>query len=135
MRNNWFNLENFMSCRHIDLQLGENSNRTAETYNSFFTKWMDSEDALLQQVSLSCFVEPEKLLITRALGRQGAVRRIRRKWIELKRNDGSEFFIYKSHNDIHIHTKESYLEKLREEERREILRRDAIMANLRALDP
>uniref|UniRef100_A0A1I7UTL0 F-box domain-containing protein n=1 Tax=Caenorhabditis tropicalis TaxID=1561998 RepID=A0A1I7UTL0_9PELO len=50
--NNWFDLEKFMSCHHIVLQLNENPTRTVETYTSFFTNWMDSEDAPLQKLTL-----------------------------------------------------------------------------------
>uniref|UniRef100_A0A1I7UTN4 F-box domain-containing protein n=1 Tax=Caenorhabditis tropicalis TaxID=1561998 RepID=A0A1I7UTN4_9PELO len=125
--NNWFNLENFMSCSRICLFLGKNSNRTAETYNSFFQNWINS-DVPLQELTLGSFEEPEKQLIMDALNNQGTMKKTDEEWFELERETGSEFFIHIpvfdfdlpfTPNQITIYTKQAYLEQLREEEEEE----------------
>uniref|UniRef100_A0A1I7UTK0 F-box domain-containing protein n=1 Tax=Caenorhabditis tropicalis TaxID=1561998 RepID=A0A1I7UTK0_9PELO len=63
---NWSNLESFMNCRYATVQFGENSTRTAQFYNSFFTKWMDS-GARLQRLTLKCMKQSENQLIMNAL--------------------------------------------------------------------
>uniref|UniRef100_A0A1I7UTJ0 F-box domain-containing protein n=1 Tax=Caenorhabditis tropicalis TaxID=1561998 RepID=A0A1I7UTJ0_9PELO len=107
---NWLNLEKFLNCCRITVELGGNSNRTAQIYNSFFTKWMDS-DAPLQKLQLSNFEESEGRLIMDALSNQGTKRTINEHWFEIKRKNGSEFFIYEYHRDIKIFTKQAYLER------------------------
>uniref|UniRef100_A0A1I7UTN2 F-box domain-containing protein n=1 Tax=Caenorhabditis tropicalis TaxID=1561998 RepID=A0A1I7UTN2_9PELO len=110
---NWLNLEEFMSCRCISLELGENSNRTAKTYNSFFTKWMDS-GAPLQEVKLVFFGEPDYRMIMSAFRNHGTERRINNDWFEINRKDG--FFMGTFGNYIIVCTKQAYLEKFRENE-------------------
>uniref|UniRef100_A0A1I7UTM3 FBA_2 domain-containing protein n=1 Tax=Caenorhabditis tropicalis TaxID=1561998 RepID=A0A1I7UTM3_9PELO len=63
---NWFNLEEFMSCRWIFLELSDNSNRTAETYNLFFNKWMNL-DVRLQALTLYISKESDRRSIMDAL--------------------------------------------------------------------
>uniref|UniRef100_A0A1I7UTS0 F-box domain-containing protein n=1 Tax=Caenorhabditis tropicalis TaxID=1561998 RepID=A0A1I7UTS0_9PELO len=66
---NWFDLENFMSCRDVIIKLRIMSKRTAQTYNSFFSKWMDS-DGPLQKLTLFCITKPEYRMIMDALNNQ-----------------------------------------------------------------
>uniref|UniRef100_A0A1I7UTP7 F-box domain-containing protein n=1 Tax=Caenorhabditis tropicalis TaxID=1561998 RepID=A0A1I7UTP7_9PELO len=112
---NWFNLENFLSCRRIDVKFMEPSNRTAETYKSFFTKWMDSEDAQLQRLYLSSIEDTEKQLIMDAIKNQGTTREISDKRTEVTRENGSQLYVYKGTHFIEIITKQMYLENYDEE--------------------
>uniref|UniRef100_A0A1I7UTN6 F-box domain-containing protein n=1 Tax=Caenorhabditis tropicalis TaxID=1561998 RepID=A0A1I7UTN6_9PELO len=111
--NNLFNLEKFMSCRCVQVEVGKNSNRTTQTYSSFFTKWMDS-DVALQELSLGIMQKSEEPLIMDALSNQFRNHeKIKENWFELKRRNESEFII---HNNCHIlitiYTKQAYLEKV-----------------------
>uniref|UniRef100_A0A1I7UTA5 F-box domain-containing protein n=1 Tax=Caenorhabditis tropicalis TaxID=1561998 RepID=A0A1I7UTA5_9PELO len=108
---NWLNLESFMSCRCIILQADPYSPRARQSYTSFFTKWMDS-DVRLEQIRLVRIGESENQLITDALNNEGTLRKIDKCWTELKRSNGSEFFIHRLH-DIAIYSKQGYLEQLR----------------------
>uniref|UniRef100_A0A1I7UTI9 F-box domain-containing protein n=1 Tax=Caenorhabditis tropicalis TaxID=1561998 RepID=A0A1I7UTI9_9PELO len=110
LRNNWFNLEKFMNCRRISIQLGDNSNRTARIYNSFFSKWMDS-DAPLQYLMFYSIEGPEYRTIMKALDNQGTKRELEQGWMVLKRRNGSEFFIKKYSRSVYIYTKQAYLER------------------------
>uniref|UniRef100_A0A1I7UTJ9 F-box domain-containing protein n=1 Tax=Caenorhabditis tropicalis TaxID=1561998 RepID=A0A1I7UTJ9_9PELO len=105
---NWSNLESFMNCRYATVQLGKNSTRTAQFYNSFFTKWMDS-GARLQRLTLRCMKE-------------GIQHEIGDKWIEISRKNGIQFFVESATNYISIYTKQGYMEHLKEIEQRELAR-------------
>uniref|UniRef100_A0A1I7UTL1 F-box domain-containing protein n=1 Tax=Caenorhabditis tropicalis TaxID=1561998 RepID=A0A1I7UTL1_9PELO len=109
---NWFNLESCMSSLQIVVELGKTSNRTAETYNSFFSKWMDS-DVRLQSLTFYSIEEDQYQTIMDTLGKQGTTRTIDKDWIELTRRNGSEFFIHPLHGFISIHTKQAYSEIMR----------------------
>uniref|UniRef100_A0A1I7UTR5 F-box domain-containing protein n=1 Tax=Caenorhabditis tropicalis TaxID=1561998 RepID=A0A1I7UTR5_9PELO len=89
--------------------------RTAETYNSFFSKWMGS-NVRLQKLEMLCIEEPEYLMIMEELSKQGTLHQIARFWVKVERRDGSEYFIRKSNNYVQFHTKKSYLEQLKEDE-------------------
>uniref|UniRef100_A0A1I7UTS2 F-box domain-containing protein n=1 Tax=Caenorhabditis tropicalis TaxID=1561998 RepID=A0A1I7UTS2_9PELO len=112
---NWFNLAEFMSCRHITVQLLHMRPRTEQYWSSFFTKWMDS-DARLQKLTFYFIEEPEFRKIMNVLGNQGTKRTIDEKWFEIKRRDGSEYFIEAFTTSIDIYTKHAYLEKLKRKE-------------------
>uniref|UniRef100_A0A1I7UTP8 F-box domain-containing protein n=1 Tax=Caenorhabditis tropicalis TaxID=1561998 RepID=A0A1I7UTP8_9PELO len=111
-RTNWFDLGSFMNCRRITMKLSIESNRTVQCWSSIFTKWMDS-DVGLQRLTLTHIEESGKQLIMEALSHQGTSRFIEEYMTEMKRRDGSEFFIYAFDNFIVIHTKQAYLERLR----------------------
>uniref|UniRef100_A0A1I7UTL5 F-box domain-containing protein n=1 Tax=Caenorhabditis tropicalis TaxID=1561998 RepID=A0A1I7UTL5_9PELO len=114
LSNNWFNLEKFMTCRYIAVELDEDSKRNGQDFNLFFTKWMNS-DVPLQNVKFSTTKEPEYQMIMNALDNQGTKRELEEGWIELKRGDGSEFFIEETPDAIEIFTKQAYLKRYKEE--------------------
>uniref|UniRef100_A0A1I7UTL3 F-box domain-containing protein n=1 Tax=Caenorhabditis tropicalis TaxID=1561998 RepID=A0A1I7UTL3_9PELO len=109
----WFNFESFMISLRIDVGLEYIANRTAQSYNSFFTKWMDS-DTRLQEVTLSNIKHSEYKKIMDALNNQGTQRTLENDWIEVKRRNGSEFFFRRTSMSIDIYTKKAYLEVLKE---------------------
>uniref|UniRef100_A0A1I7UTN9 F-box domain-containing protein n=1 Tax=Caenorhabditis tropicalis TaxID=1561998 RepID=A0A1I7UTN9_9PELO len=59
---------------------------------------------------------------------KGTVRRIDNNWIELKRRDGSEFFINPFGPSIRFYNKKAYLKKVREDEEYALARQ---LGNLR----
>uniref|UniRef100_A0A1I7UEI3 F-box domain-containing protein n=1 Tax=Caenorhabditis tropicalis TaxID=1561998 RepID=A0A1I7UEI3_9PELO len=107
----WFNTER-QRCSHLIINL---CSRTAICYNSFFTNWIGS-DTRLEHVSLIASKESENKFIMDALNNQGTLLPIADKWIEMKRIDGSEFFIHTIFDYIQIYTKQAYLEKVRKNE-------------------
>uniref|UniRef100_A0A1I7UTJ2 F-box domain-containing protein n=1 Tax=Caenorhabditis tropicalis TaxID=1561998 RepID=A0A1I7UTJ2_9PELO len=112
---NWLNLEDFMSCHRVVVELGKNSNRTAETYNSFFASWMNS-DARLQELTFHSIEKQEYRTIMSAVSNQGTLQRLGKEWIEVKRRNGLEFFIYTFRVYMIIYTKQAYLEEMRKQE-------------------
>uniref|UniRef100_A0A1I7UTR4 F-box domain-containing protein n=1 Tax=Caenorhabditis tropicalis TaxID=1561998 RepID=A0A1I7UTR4_9PELO len=104
---NWFNLESFLSCRNVIIELIAKSNRTRQTYESFFNKWMDS-DVRLERLTFSSTQPSENHMIMQALHNQGNLWIIDDEWIEMNRSNGSDFFINHSLDYIHIYTKERY---------------------------
>uniref|UniRef100_A0A1I7UTI8 FBA_2 domain-containing protein n=1 Tax=Caenorhabditis tropicalis TaxID=1561998 RepID=A0A1I7UTI8_9PELO len=131
-RTNWLKLDSCMSCRNASVELGENSNRTTEIYNSFFTKWMDS-DAQLQSLMLSSIEKHEYQMIMNALSNQGTKRAINEYWFEIKRKDESEFFIFTFNRYIRIYTKQAYLENLGVDEENALTRN--VATNLQVQEP
>uniref|UniRef100_A0A1I7UTK1 F-box domain-containing protein n=1 Tax=Caenorhabditis tropicalis TaxID=1561998 RepID=A0A1I7UTK1_9PELO len=99
---NWSNLESFLNCRYVSIQFWENSTRTLQFYNSFFTKWMDS-DARLQKL-------------------KGILQKLEYNWIEMIRSDETQFFIENTRSSITIYTKQAYLERLKKIEQRALAR-------------
>uniref|UniRef100_A0A1I7UTK9 F-box domain-containing protein n=1 Tax=Caenorhabditis tropicalis TaxID=1561998 RepID=A0A1I7UTK9_9PELO len=122
---NWFNLENFMSSPRVIVEIGKSSKRTAETYDSFFTKWMDS-DVPLQKLTFYFIEENDYQTIIDALDKQGTVRRVEADWFEVTRRNGSEFFYHTFAGFIKICTKQAYLEKVRKDGERAAARQIAI---------
>uniref|UniRef100_A0A1I7UTN8 F-box domain-containing protein n=2 Tax=Caenorhabditis tropicalis TaxID=1561998 RepID=A0A1I7UTN8_9PELO len=113
---NLFNVEKFMSCRNIYLKRKENSIWPTQTYNSFIQKWMDLS-VPLQELSFGTMQESEEYLIMDVLRNLGVMKKIKSEWFELKRRDGSKFFINNNcHILITIYTKQAYLEKVKDDE-------------------
>uniref|UniRef100_A0A1I7UTP4 FBA_2 domain-containing protein n=1 Tax=Caenorhabditis tropicalis TaxID=1561998 RepID=A0A1I7UTP4_9PELO len=129
---NWLNLESFMSCRDLYVQFGEVSNQTEQSFNSFFTKWMNSK-VPLQTLSLNGMKPSELRFIINILNNiqlvfenlfltpilfvfRVTMWRLNRNWYGMKQRDELEFFIKLSSDSIEIHTKQSYLEYLKKEE-------------------
>uniref|UniRef100_A0A1I7UTA2 F-box domain-containing protein n=1 Tax=Caenorhabditis tropicalis TaxID=1561998 RepID=A0A1I7UTA2_9PELO len=113
----WFDLESFINCRSVSVQLSEHSQWTSQYWNSFFTNWMDS-DAPLQRLMLHSMIESENRSILDEMRKQGSHNKTD-VLMEMKRGNGSEFFIYHRPHFIDIYTKQAYLENLEEIEQRE----------------
>uniref|UniRef100_A0A1I7UTQ8 F-box domain-containing protein n=1 Tax=Caenorhabditis tropicalis TaxID=1561998 RepID=A0A1I7UTQ8_9PELO len=116
-RTNWLNLESFMNCRRISLQLGKNTNRTPQSWNTFFRNWLES-DTRLEDFSCIYVEDTDFPLIVDGLSNEGTKERFggAEEWIDVKRRDGSEFVIGRSLNAIHIWTKQAHLKHLLKQE-------------------
>uniref|UniRef100_A0A1I7UTA3 F-box domain-containing protein n=1 Tax=Caenorhabditis tropicalis TaxID=1561998 RepID=A0A1I7UTA3_9PELO len=120
--NPWFELESFLYCGYVDVQLSDHSERTAWDWSSFFTNWMDY-DTPLQRFELHDMKKSETQLVLDELRKQGISRIISDSLFEIKKENGSEFFIRYNSYYVGIYTKQAYLEYLEEIERRKRLRR------------
>uniref|UniRef100_A0A1I7UTA4 F-box domain-containing protein n=1 Tax=Caenorhabditis tropicalis TaxID=1561998 RepID=A0A1I7UTA4_9PELO len=87
-KSNWLNLESFVNCRCITIQLDVHSYQTAQTYQSF------SKNGWIRRFDY----------------KRGTEREIKKYWTEFKMRNESEFFIYACNNCIGVHTKQAYLE-------------------------
>uniref|UniRef100_A0A1I7UTQ7 FBA_2 domain-containing protein n=1 Tax=Caenorhabditis tropicalis TaxID=1561998 RepID=A0A1I7UTQ7_9PELO len=116
-RTNWLNLESFMNCRRISLQLGKNTNRTPQSWNTFFRNWLES-DSRLEDFLCITVKESDFPLIVDGLTNEGIKERWQGtlEWVDVKRRDGSEFVIGRNLNDIHFMTKQAHLEYLLKQE-------------------
>uniref|UniRef100_A0A1I7UVA8 F-box domain-containing protein n=1 Tax=Caenorhabditis tropicalis TaxID=1561998 RepID=A0A1I7UVA8_9PELO len=114
---NWVNLESFMSCQRIYLNLGMHSNRTPQSWNTFFRNWIDSDSPL---ENLSCVSGDKPInfpLMVDGLSNEGIKKRwTTDEWIDVKRRNGSEFVISRDSHYFHIWTKQEHLEHLRNQE-------------------
>uniref|UniRef100_A0A1I7UTR0 FBA_2 domain-containing protein n=1 Tax=Caenorhabditis tropicalis TaxID=1561998 RepID=A0A1I7UTR0_9PELO len=106
---NWFKLENFMNCLQINLGYGRNY-RTPQSWNTFFRNWIDS-DARLGYLWCSNIVVTEFPQIIEGLSNEGIQQQGTDEWIEVKRRDGSEYFIGRTGDDMYILTKQSHLRR------------------------
>uniref|UniRef100_A0A1I7UTL4 F-box domain-containing protein n=1 Tax=Caenorhabditis tropicalis TaxID=1561998 RepID=A0A1I7UTL4_9PELO len=109
-RTNWLNLKSFMSCSRIFLE--GVSNWTPEFWNTFFKNWIESESRLQY---LSCISKdtPKLQLIIDGLSNEMITRIGKNEWIEVKRRDGSEFFIGKASNHLYMMSKEEHRKERR----------------------
>uniref|UniRef100_A0A1I7UTK7 F-box domain-containing protein n=1 Tax=Caenorhabditis tropicalis TaxID=1561998 RepID=A0A1I7UTK7_9PELO len=109
---NWFNLEDFLNCSRIILQLNRDVNRTAQSWNTLFRNWIDS-NARLEYLSFFMFREFEFPLMVEGLSNEGIQQKGIDEWIEVKRRDGSEFVIGRAWNAMYIMNKQEHLNHLR----------------------
>uniref|UniRef100_A0A1I7UEF1 F-box domain-containing protein n=1 Tax=Caenorhabditis tropicalis TaxID=1561998 RepID=A0A1I7UEF1_9PELO len=111
-KSNWLNLETFMNCRRIILQLGEAPSRTPYSWNTFFRNWLDS-DSPLEYLSCNSIDGFEFPIMVYELDKEGWNKRCAgEEWIDVKRRDGSAFVISRSWDTVRIMTKQAHLQHL-----------------------
>uniref|UniRef100_A0A1I7T424 F-box domain-containing protein n=1 Tax=Caenorhabditis tropicalis TaxID=1561998 RepID=A0A1I7T424_9PELO len=104
---NWFNPEGFMSCRRIILQVGERSKYTAQWWNAFIQKWIDS-DVPLEHLSCNHNGLSDFQSMIKGLSQPGIEQMT--DGVVVKRRDRSEFVISSTLDRFFIMTKEEHTE-------------------------